>query len=84
MTRNGTCWDDGPDHCPGCTYCLDARNTTPGDPVSYPDEQAARDVDLAQKRLNIHAAEQILARQQEADRHAARLEYAASARHPHY
>ena len=56
MSRAGSCWDDGPDHCAGCSYCLAARHTPPDEPVVYPDEQQARDADLAQRRLNAEAA----------------------------
>lgn len=78
--RSGSCWDDGPDTCVGCSYCDDARHTPAGEPVPYPDEQKARDADLAQKRLNVDAAMQVLAAQQAADQAAARAGYAAAAR----
>lgn len=78
--RSGSCWDDGPDQCVGCSYCDDARHTPAGEPALYPDEQKTRDADLAQKRLNIDAAMRTLARQQAADLAAARAGYAATAR----
>ena len=51
----GSCWDDGPDRCTGCSYCEGARHTPPGELVEYPDEQTTRDRDLAQQRLNVEA-----------------------------
>lgn len=56
MARDGSCWDTGPDTCPGCTYCNEARHSPVDEPVFYPDEQEARDRDVAQQRLNIAAA----------------------------
>lgn len=55
MARNGSCWDTGPDTCPGCTYCAEARATPPGEPVYYPSEQAARDEQLANQAVAIKA-----------------------------
>lgn len=81
--RFGSCWDDGPDQCPGCTYCEDARHTPPDEPVNYPDEQQARDLEQAQGRANAEAAHRIAMREQAAARAAAGYELIAATRHPY-
>lgn len=58
MARAGTCWDDGPDYCSGCSYCQAAMRTPADEPVWYPDEQDARDFDLMLQRSAVDAAQE--------------------------
>lgn len=64
MARDGSCWETGPDTCPGCTYCNEARHTPADQPAVYPDEQAARDLEQAQRRLSIAAANAVTRRRE--------------------
>lgn len=73
--RDGSCWDTGPDTCPGCSYCAEARHAQPGEPVIYPDEQAARDAEQAQRHLNVAAAN-ALAKRRERQAYGVDLVYA--------
>lgn len=34
-TRDGSCWHDGPDRCPGCRHCAD-HYTEPDDTTTLP------------------------------------------------
>lgn len=80
---SGSCWDDGPDHCPGCPYCQGARATPTGERVEYPDEQAARDIDQAQRRLNAEAAHRLEMRRIAAQRTAEGLALTTDTRRRH-